>query len=140
MSQRGRETMGIPDRFAKVLAVAGPVLCLGGFLLQQHHVALEKRAFCKWRDELLARDWTKVEREIDSHPLDSQRFREWLPKAVRYSPNRARTLEEGRITIFTKSGTVPVKYDVFKVAPETVVIYSDDFGFWVLCPKKEIGL
>lgn len=121
------------------MAVVGLVLCLGGFLLQQHHVALEKRAFFKWRDELLARDWTKVEREMDSRPLDAQRFRERLSKAVRYSPNRARTLEEGRITIVTKSETVSVKYDVFKLGPETVVIYGDDFGFWVLCPKKEIG-
>jgi len=132
--------MEMSDRFAKVLAIVGPVLCLGGFLLQQHHAALEKRTFYKWREELLARDWTRVEREVDSHPLDMQRFQERLSKAVRYSPNRDRTLEEGRFIIFTKSGTVPVKYDVFKCNPETVVIYGDDFGFWVLCPKKEIGL
>lgn len=137
--------MKVSDKFAKNLVVAGPLLCLGGFLLQQHHVALEKRAFGKWREELLARDWTKVEREIDSHPLDMQRFRERLSTAVRYSPNRQPTLEEGRITISTQSGTVSVKYDVFKQTgnlrnPETVVLYGDDFGFWVLCPKGEIGL
>ena len=97
-------------------------------------------AFGQWREELLAWNWTRVEREHDSQPLDVQGFRERLSKAVRYSPNRQRTLEEGRITIFTQSGTVSVKYGVFKSDPEAVVIYGDDFGFWVLCPKKAIGL
>lgn len=127
------------DSFTKWMFFVGPILFICGFIIQQHHLAQNAHGFAAWKAELLSQDWIKCEREKDHKQLNLNVFRLRLASAKPYRANHERTMEQGTIVIFTKSGEVPIHYEVFESMPETVVIYNDDFGFWIICKKTEIG-